>query len=206
LVAAAGLVTIMTKSRRKQRKHPGNSPGLVILGAGLILLGLAAIIAWPREPASTKVDPGNGRTVPVSVEYAAPDLTLQDLAGAEHSLAEYRGKVVLVNLWATWCPPCTAEMPTLLAYYHDHAAQGFVIVAISDGDPAPAVADFVREYSLTFPVWLDPTYIATEKAFKTRNLPSSFVIDREGTIRLRWVGEIDRTALEDYVTPLIVVD
>jgi peroxiredoxin len=138
------------------------------------------------------------------VDYAAPKLTLSDLDGVERSLADYRGQVVLVNLWATWCPPCKAEMPTLKAYYEVYAADGFVTIAINDGDPAEAVTAFVQEYGLTFPVWLDPTYEATERAFKTRNLPSSFVIDREGNIRLRWVGEIDRATLEKYVTPLIL--
>lgn len=191
-------------SSRKRIRRTSRSPALVVLGAGLILLGLAVFIAWPREPAVAGSPPVSGGTIPVSVNYDAPELTLTDLSGEEHSLEEYRGRVVLVNLWATWCPPCKAEMPTLLAYYEDHAAQGFVTVAINDGDPKPAVNEFVREYGLTFPVWLDPVYIATEKAFKTLNLPSSFVIDREGTIRLRWVGEIDRATLEAHVTPLIL--
>lgn len=191
-------------SSRKRIRRTSRSPALVVLGAGLILLGLAVFIAWPREPAVAGSTPVSGGTIPVSVNYDAPELTLTDLSGEEHSLEEYRGRVVLVNLWATWCPPCKAEMPTLLAYYEDHAAQGFVTVAINDGDPKPAVNEFVREYGLTFPVWLDPAYIATEKAFKTLNLPSSFVIDREGTIRLRWVGEIDRATLEAHVTPLIL--
>jgi peroxiredoxin len=85
-----------------------------------------------------------------------------------------------------------------------HQADGFVTIAINDGDPADSVAAFVREYNLSFPVPLDPTYQATDHAFKTRNLPSSFVIDREGNVRLRWVGEIDRASLEKYVTPLIL--
>jgi len=193
---------------RKRRTHTGRSGGLAALGAGLILLGIAALMAWPREPAGAGSESASSsnRTLPVPVEYEAPDLSLQDLAGEQRSLEDYRGQVVLVNLWATWCPPCKAEMPVLQEYYKDHAAQGFVTIAISDGDPAPAVADFVQEYGLTFPVWLDPEYIATDKAFKTRNLPSSFVIDREGIIRLRWVGEIDRETLEAYVTPLIVAD
>jgi len=190
-------------SSRRKHKKPGRSLSLLALGAGMILIGLAAFMAWPREPAGATENPANGRTLPVSVNYAAPDLTLTDLDGEQHSLVDYRGQIVLVNLWATWCPPCKAEMPTLQAFYQDHASQGFVIVAISDGDPAPEVTEFVSTYGLTFQVWLDPTYIATEKAFKTLNLPSSFVIDREGTIRLRWVGEIDRDTLEAYVTPLI---
>jgi len=178
---------------------------MIILGAGLILVGLAAFIALPRADASANSPVSGGSlTVPVEVDYAAPNLTLFDLDGVERSLADYQGQVVLVNLWATWCPPCKAEMPTLKAYYEEHASDAFVTIAIDDGDPAEAVAAFVQEYDLTFPVWLDPTYEATERAFKTRNLPSSFVIDREGNVRLRWVGEIDRATLEKYVTPLIL--
>ena len=95
-------------------------------------------------------------------------------------------------------------MPTLEAYYQAHRTDGFVTIAVNDGDPDEDVATFVQDYGLTFPVWLDPTYQATNHAFKTHSLPSSFVIDREGYVRLRWVGEIDRTSLEKYVTPLIL--
>lgn len=178
---------------------------MFVMGAGLILLGLAAFIAWPKagtnaiEPASS-----SSLTAPVEVNYAAPKLSLSELGGTEHTLSDYHGQVVLVNLWATWCPPCKAEMPTLDAYYQAHQEDGFVIIAINDGDPSDSVASFVQEYNLTFPVWLDPTYQATDHAFKTSNLPSSFVIDRDGNIRLRWVGGIDRASLEKYVTPLLL--
>jgi peroxiredoxin len=178
---------------------------MVVLGAGLILVGLAALMLWPRpEAAASGSESGASLTVPVEVNYAAPELTLFALDGQEYSLDDYHGQIVLVNLWATWCPPCKAEMPTLKAYYEAHQAEGFVTVAVNDGDPEEAVKTFVQEYGLTFPIWLDPTYQATDHAFKARNLPSSFVIDREGNIRLRWVGEIDRAALEKYVTPLIL--
>jgi len=164
---------------------------MVVLGAGLILVGLAALMLWPRpEVAASSPTSGASLTVPVEVDYKAPALTLSDLNGTEYSLADYHGRVVLVNLWATWCPPCKAEMPTLKAYYEAHQADGFVTIAVNDGDPADAVAAFVQEYSLTLPVWLDPTYEATERAFKNRHLPSSFVIDR--------------ASLEKYVTPLIL--
>jgi peroxiredoxin len=94
-------------------------------------------------------------------------------------------------------------MPALETFYRKHKDSGFVIVAINDGDPTPDVNQFVQDYGLTFPVWLDPTYIATEKAFKTMNLPSSYVIDRNGTVVLSWVGGINSRNLEKYVTPLI---
>ena len=179
---------------------------MIALGAGLILLGMAVFVAWPKtEDSATEVPLADGSlTVPVEVRYEAPYLELTDLKGTNHELTDHLGEVVLVNLWATWCPPCKAEMPTLEAYYQAHQTDGFVTIAVNDGDPSENVADFVQEYGLSFQVWLDPTYQATDVAFKTRNLPSSFVIDREGYVRLRWVGEIDRVALEKYVTPLIL--
>jgi peroxiredoxin len=141
--------------------------------------------------------------VPVSVNFSAPELTLTDIEDTPASLADFRGQVVLVNLWATWCPPCKEEMPALETFYRRHADQGFVIIAINDGDPAPDVLQFAEEYGLTFPVWLDPTYLATEQAFKTLNLPSSFVIDRQGQVVLSWVGGVSLKTLETHVTPII---
>lgn len=194
----------MSNYKSKRRSRKSLSPGLAVLGAGLILLGLAAWMLWPRQASGeAEPAPSDALTVPVAVNYPAPELTLSDLTGKQHSLAGYRGQVVLVNLWATWCPPCKAEMPTLNAYFEDHAEEGFTILAVNDGDAAGDVAAFAQAYGLSFPVLLDLTYIATDQAFKARSLPSSFVIDREGIVRLRWVGEIDRATLEEYVTPLI---
>lgn len=192
-------MTDPSQSRRKASPLP-----LVIAGVGLILLGVAAFALLPKAAASLEAQTENISFIPLAVEYAAPDLSLTDVAGTPASLTDYRGQVVLVNLWATWCPPCKAEMPTLQAYYERHRADGFSVVAINDGDPAADVAQFVKEYGLTFPVWLDPSYVATEQAFKNLSLPSSYVIDRAGVIRLQWVGEITDAMLEKYVTPLIM--
>ena len=74
---------------------------------------------------------------------------------------------------------------------------------LNDGDPTADVLKFVSDYGLTFPVWLDPTYMATDHAFKTLNLPTSFVIDRNGTVQLMWVGGITRKMLDKYVSPLL---
>src|SRR5215212_2477660 len=171
---------------------------LVFLGFGLILIIISTYFIWRDSSSQT-----NFSTVPVKVNYASPELILTDIQGVTHSLADYRGQVVLVNLWATWCPPCKEEMPTLQSFYNKHKEQGFAVVAINDGDPTKDVLQFVKDYQLTFPVWLDPTYIATEQAFKTLNLPSSFVIDRQGTIQLQWVGGISRAMLDKHVSPLI---
>jgi thiol-disulfide isomerase/thioredoxin len=178
--------------------HPRKMLPLVFLGFGLILIAVSAYFilreSWPQTDFST---------IPVKVNYAAPELTLTDIKGVSHSIAEYRGQVVLVNLWATWCPPCKEEMPTLQSFYNKHKDQGFTVVAINDGDPTKDVLQFVQDYKLTFPVWLDPTYIATEQAFKSLNLPTSFVIDRNGVVQLQWVGGISRKTLDKDVGPLI---
>jgi thiol-disulfide isomerase/thioredoxin len=108
----------------------------------------------------------------------------------------------LVNNWATWCPPCKAEMPTLETYFKKHNDQGFTIVAIEAGSPPEDVSRFASDYGLTFPVWPDPDERAMD-AFRTDTLPSSYVVDRSGTVRLAWMGAISDEMLEKYVTPLL---
>ncbi|HET6597699.1 MAG TPA: TlpA disulfide reductase family protein [Anaerolineales bacterium] len=172
---------------------------LLLSGLGILLLVSSAYFILRDVSA-----PSDLSTVPAKVSYAAPELTLTDTQGISRSLVDYRGQVVLVNLWATWCEPCKREMPALQSFYNRHRDDGFVVIGINDGDIQAEVLQFLREYRLTFPIWLDPTYIATEQAFKTLGLPSSFVIDREGTIRLQWVGGISRKMLDQHVTPLIM--
>ena len=171
----------------------------MVIGIGLIAVGVAAMTLITLRKSQGV---GQVSTVPVKVDYPAPSLSLTDLGGASRSLADYRGQVVLVNMWATWCPPCREEMPTLEAFYQKYSGQGFVIIGLNDGDAAIDVRDFVDQYGLTFPIWLDPTYLS-EATFNTMNLPSSFVIDRQGQVRLQWVGMIDRAILEKYVVPII---
>lgn len=171
----------------------------ILLALGLALIAASVFLILRDNPPKNDL-----LAVPIQVSFPAPELTLTDTQGVSHSLADYRGQIVLVNLWATWCPPCKEEMPTLQAFYDKYEKDGFVTIAINDGDPTADVLQFVEDYGLTFPVWLDPTYIATEQAFKTLNLPSSFVIDRDGTTRLMWVGAINRKMLEKHVAPVIM--
>jgi len=175
---------------------------LLFLGLGIVLIA-SSILLFKRD-ATIQTPQADLSAVPVQADFSAPDVTLTDTRGESHSLGDYRGQVVLVNLWATWCPPCKAEMPTLQAYYDKYKKDGFTIIAINDGDPTADVLQFEKDYQLSFPIWLDPEYYATEKAFKTLNLPSSFLIDRAGTVRLMWVGAISRDTLDEYITPIIM--
>ena len=170
----------------------------MVLGLLLIAFGILAMVS----PKSSGNAASLSSVVPVPVDFAAPQLSLQNINGQTESLTDYREYVVLVNNWATWCPPCKAEMPTLAAYYTEHRSEGFTIIAIEAGDGVEGVAQFVQKYGLEFPVWLDPAG-ASLRAFGNRTLPNSYVIDRSGTVRYAWTGEIDQALLEKYITPLL---
>jgi cytochrome c biogenesis protein CcmG/thiol:disulfide interchange protein DsbE len=191
----------------RQHKKKKNGPmqpqvfALGLMGTGLLVLGVLAIFLLPKSGAANQ-PAEQPSTIPVAVDFDAPQIELKDLQGNTVSLADYRGQVVLVNNWATWCPPCKAEMPTLQAFYEDHHQQNFTIVGIEAGDPTPDVAQFVKEHGLTFPIWPD-TGQKSILAFRNQNLPNSYVIDRTGKVRLTWTGSISRKMLEDYVTPLL---
>lgn len=198
----------MKSKKLGRHNHKKNPPyGSIFIGAGLLTLGIVAalMLSQPDNASSSagSVPQSNEiSVVPAAVNFAAPELSLSDLNGKQSSLADYRGKVVLVNNWATWCPPCKAEMPTLLAYYEKYKDQGFVLIGIEAGEPADEVAKFVAEYKLTFPIWLDPNNRALT-AFQNQGLPNSYVIDEQGVVRLAWTGAINTTMLEKYVTPLL---
>ena len=108
------------------------------------------------------------------------DFSLSDLQGRSWHLQELRGKVVLVNFWATWCPPCRKEMPDLQALFDKYKEQGFVILAISDEDAAK-VSPFIAERKVNYPVMLDPGRKVNE-LFQVEGIPKSFVYDREGKL------------------------
>ena len=177
---------------------------LILIGVGLIAIAVAFVIFTPKAgDTTTATEPGEiPASIPGEMNYPAPDLTLTDMQDQRVSLADYRGQWVLVNNWATWCPPCRAEMPELHAYYQAHKDEGFVLIAISSGDTKAQIADFTQEYGLSFPMWQDPTS-ASLRAFRMDYLPSSFVIDPSGTVRLAWTGAVSLETLEKYVTPLL---
>jgi thiol-disulfide isomerase/thioredoxin len=186
--------------RQNRDKQKRNTTLAVMAGLGLILLSVVVFLTLPKAG-----NPATGQelsTIPVEVNYAAPELALENISGQIEVLADFRDKVVLVNNWATWCPPCKAEMPTLVAFYHEHAKDGLMIIAIEAGEPKNQVQKFADQFQMPFAVWIDPDGKSLD-AFKNGSLPNSYVIDRTGTVRLAWTGEINREMLEKYVVPLL---
>jgi peroxiredoxin len=122
-----------------------------------------------------------GSRVP-AVGTAAEDFRLVDLEGKQQSLGQYRGKIVLVNFWATWCKPCTTEMPAMQTAYDQLRDKGFVVLAINELEDEPKVREHITQYGHTFPVLLDRDNKVANQ-FGVFGLPVSVFIDEKGVVR-----------------------
>jgi len=126
---------------------------------------------------------------------ATPALELTDASGALHRLADYRGKAVLVNFWATWCGPCREEMPSIEALRLSLEGKPFVVLAVNVGESGRVARNFADKLMLDFPLLLDRD-TRTAKAWGARVLPASFVLDPQGHIRYSYYGDLDWSAPE----------
>ena len=135
---------------------------------------------------------------------AAPPLALRDLLGREHKLADYRGKVVVINFWATWCEPCREEMPSMQRLQDKLAGKPFAILAVDYGEGAPRIKDFLQKVPVRFPLLLDrDTSVAA--AWKVKVLPTTLVLDPQHRIRYSVVGDLewDSPKVEDAIRKLL---
>jgi len=156
----------------------------------LILLGLIAYV-WFRPPAWVTDE-----------QRAAPPLQVRLMDGRVLDLHSLRGKVVLVNFWATWCPYCRHEMPAMQRFYRDYKDKGFEMLALSQDEDAVKVFEFLRAEGYDFPVAMDVP--GTSAAFGgVSKLPTSFVIDKRGMVRKKVSGQVHYARLEDIVQPLL---
>jgi thiol-disulfide isomerase/thioredoxin len=130
--------------------------------------------------------------LPLGERKPAPELKLEDIDGKVRSLSELRGKVVLVNFWATWCPPCRREMPSMQRLYQSLSRENFEILAVNVGEDDGTIFAFTGtlEPSPDFPLLLDRDSLALRK-WPVKGLPTSFVVDRQGRVALRAVGGRD---------------
>ncbi|RLB69857.1 MAG: TlpA family protein disulfide reductase [Deltaproteobacteria bacterium] len=121
----------------------------------------------------------------------AADFTLTNMQGEQVSLSQYRGKVVILNFWATWCPPCREEMPSMERLYQKYKDQGLVILAVSaDENGKKAVSQFLQKTPYSFPILLDSDNIA-QNAYGVFRFPESFIIDRNGMVVKKIIGGRD---------------
>ncbi len=153
----------------------------------LVGVALLIVVAWMNQD----------RIRPVSAGTVAPDFEVNDLAGGVARLSDHSGEVVLVNIWATWCPPCVEEMPSMERLYQKIGGDGFEIMAISidvepggfdqDGNPGGNIQAFADSLGLTFPIFHNPSG-DIQQLYRTTGVPESFLIGRDGILYKKVAG------------------
>jgi peroxiredoxin len=143
---------------------------------------LALLLALALPASAQELKPWTGG--------ATPALELADMKGARHRLADYRGKVVLVNFWATWCVPCRDEMPSIERLRTSLDSRRFAVLAVNLAEPESRIQKFLDAVPLNFPVLLDRDAKIT-RAWQAKVLPATYIVGPDGTIRYRHLGELD---------------
>jgi len=158
----------------------------------LLIAGLLVLLLLNRNKSYNN----SVKIVPIEVGLPAPDFKFPGMDGKMVSLSDFRGKVVLVNIWATWCTSCVDEMPSMEKLYQKLKEEDFEILAVSiDSLGETAVAPFMKKYKLTFPALIDSAG-AIRMGYRTTGVPESFIIDKDGILVKKVIGSIDWTQPE----------
>jgi len=184
---------------KPQRKPQTGVDPIVIIAviAAVLILALAAIYYLRETPLSSGSVPAQQNLPRIQTDFSLPSLN------GTLSTSDLRGKYVLVNFWATWCPPCISEMPSLHAYYTAHQDEGFTLIAVNYLEDVGTVRTFIESRGFTFPVALD-TNGAVFAQYGGDSLPTSFLIGPDGKLVRAWEpGALTRSMLERDVTPLL---
>ena len=190
----------MQRTRKKQRQKQ-RSQRYTFIGIGLFLVGIMLLLWMAFQTGGSQTV---AQTAPERMEQGkpAPNFTAASLARGETALADYTGDVIIVNFWATWCPPCKAEMPDINAFYETHQAEGLVVLAVNAKESESLVRPFIDANGFTFPVLLDPAGSIVNQ-YQVRSFPTTVIIDRDGVVRHIQVGMISAEELEAVVAPLL---
>lgn len=200
--------------RRREYSGPASTLGL----AALIVLAVG-VAAWYLEiaddgPGGDSASPygivglpedlnPTGESPAARVGRAAPNFRLRGLDGADHELADYRGKVVVLNFWASWCGPCRDETPVLQAFSESAAAEGVVVVGVNQQEQEATARGFADEFGVQYPVLLDSAGSVSEGYRVGRGLPVTFVVDRTGVVRAVHLSSVERAQLEESVRAVL---
>ena len=161
---------------------------------GIVALSLAGLYVMSRSSASKPKLTASGNP--------APDFTVTDIDGKKITLSDYRGKVVLLDFWATWCTPCRAEIPHFVEMQEKYGPQGFQVIGISMDDDAKPVREFYQQFKINYPVAIGDDKLA-ERFGGVLGLPVNFIIDREGRIHSRYLGATDVAVLDNKISYLL---
>jgi thiol-disulfide isomerase/thioredoxin len=157
-----------------------------------VLVCLVFLIAGA---ACRKSGPGTEKQYSSHGEVAAPNFVLRDFQGKEVTLGEFRGKVVLLEFWATWCPPCRATVPELTAIQDKYSGKGLVVLGVSldeGGDLSAKLSSFVKDFKINYRILIGDE--DTERAYNVTSIPMTFLIDKEGKVITSYRGYVDNLA------------
>lgn len=174
------------KPKHKQTKRQRQK--WLLMGFGIAVTGIAALmLIFSSGSAGSPV----------------PDFTATTLSGETVHLTDYKGQVVMLNFWATWCPPCKAEMPTIQAAYKHYHEQGFTVLAINNREQSVQIQPFANALALTFPIILDTDSILQD-TFAIKGYPTSLFISDAGEVYATHTGMLTPQQLNDYIATGLV--
>jgi thiol-disulfide isomerase/thioredoxin len=189
---------VKPRATRRRKKKTEIDPRLIILGSIALIILAVGLMIVTRDNNSTAAQTTDTASVKI-----VPDFTLAGLEDSKISLSDFRGHYVLLNFWATWCPPCQAELPELQAYYTAYRSKGFILLGIDVQEDPTTVSTFLQQRGFDFPVGVDMTG-AVHASFGTNSLPLSVLVGPNGELIKMWrPGAITRSMLEQDVTPLL---
>ena len=170
------------KTKEIQKDRRVSLQSMVIIVLIVILIGILILL----QTKDTFYNPSDGPQLAKGLP--APNFNLPGLDGQMVRLTDYRGKVVLLNIWATWCPPCVEEMPSMEKLYQELKGEGFEILAVSiDESGAQDVLPFMKKHNLSFPALIDSKGTLKD-LYQTRGVPESFIIDKDGILIEKVIG------------------
>lgn len=183
------------RDRAAAQRHREQIRNIILIAIALLIL-ILIILLWVSTSSTQNV---------VAARIGSPlgDFKLSDVNGKPVQLSDYQGKLVLINAWATWCPPCKAEMPLLNRYYQSHAKDGFVLLAVNAGDTQNEAAAFAKQNDLAFPVLLDPKTQLLDQ-LGVHSFPTSILVGKDGKVKAIHIGMFTTESIEAEITPLLL--
>jgi thiol-disulfide isomerase/thioredoxin len=178
---------------------------MVVAVAAALALGVLTLPRFLTDSSAVAPDPSDGRPASAGCKAEGPanlTLTLKDMNDAEYKLSDLKGKVVLVNFWASWCAPCLAEIPEFIKVREEYHDRGFEILGISTDDTPAQLRDFARKYKTNYPL-VQVTAEVEEAYGPVFGLPTSILVARDGSVCKRHFGPLSKEQLERELKPLL---
>jgi len=192
----------LSEKRQSGRLEIGSSVRKAPATAARVAIGLALLSGIALEPSPSEAAEQGCNA---DRKFSNLNFTFKDIHGKPFALSDYTGKVVLLDFWATWCPPCRKEIPGLIELYDSYRSRGFIVIGVSMDDSTSDIKKFAKRYKMNYPILLGAGRNDLEPAFGQLPLPTAFVIGRDGRICANHDGLTPKEQFEREIVPLLEV-